>query len=395
MSDNFSGCQSSRLSQATVFHLSSFYFYYFAFLGCLLPFWPLYLKSLGFSGYQVGVAHAVFLGTKIFAPSLAGVISDLTGFRIRLIRCSLMMTGVSFALFLLGFDYAELLIISALYSFFWNAILSQFEAYTLDSLAENSSVYSKIRMWGSIGFITLALILGRVFEWYGLSLLPLIMLSLIGLAFITSVNLSETPGAVLVNQDERESIIPLLKNKGVVSFLLVCLFMQISHGPYYSFYSLYMKGFGYSSGYIGFLWAFGVISEVILFWFFPKLLKRFAVYFLLQASILLSVIRWLLISMFPEQPGLILLAQALHAFSFGCLHVVSMVYVQRFFSKGFSGRGQALYSGVSYGLGGAIGAYLSGFLWEEVDHAQLFQVAALFSVLAAAFAVGLRGVGKN
>jgi PPP family 3-phenylpropionic acid transporter len=306
-----------------------------------------------------------------------------------------MMTGVSFALFLLGFDYAELLIISALYSFFWNAILSQFEAYTLDSLAENSSVYSKIRMWGSIGFITLALILGRVFEWYGLSLLPLIMLSLIGLAFITSVNLSETPGAVLVNQDERESIIPLLKNKGVVSFLLVCLFMQISHGPYYSFYSLYMKGFGYSSGYIGFLWAFGVISEVILFWFFPKLLKRFAVYFLLQASILLSVIRWLLISMFPEQPGLILLAQALHAFSFGCLHVVSMVYVQRFFSKGFSGRGQALYSGVSYGLGGAIGAYLSGFLWEEVGHTQLFQVAALFSVLAAAFAVGLRGVGKN
>lgn len=369
--------------------LSSFYFFYFAFLGCLLPFWPIFLKDLGVSGYYIGLVQAVFLSTKIFAPSLAGFISDTTGLRIRLIRFGVVAAGMCFALFLLDFSLVQLLLYSCLYSLFWNAILSQFEAYTLDSLGSKASKYSRIRMWGSLGFIALSLGLGWLFEFTSIEWLPLIMLGMIFLAALVSFSL---PELVVTSSDAAKtsvaSIIPLLRKREIQAFLLICLLMQVSHGPYYSFFSLYMKEYGYSTSFVGGLWALGVMAEVVLFLIFPSWVKRVGAYFLLKLSILLSVLRWWLIAGLPENELVISLAQLLHAFSFGCLHVVSMMYVQRFFSKEFSGRGQALYSGVSFGLGGALGALFSGFLWEGFEHSLLYVlagVAALCSMLVVSY----------
>jgi len=388
MTKSSSTCSGSS-SAATVL-LSSFYFYYFAFLGCLLPFWPIYLKELGFSGFEVGLAHAVFLGTKVLAPSVAGVISDRTGFRIRLIRVGVVGAGVGFSLFLLGFELFELIMVTTFYSVFWNAILSQFEAYTLESLGEKAVKYSRIRMWGSIGFIVLALGLGSLFEVVSLSWLPWIMLGVILLAALISFYLPE----ISTNEPSSAhvSVLPLLRKREILCFLAVCLLMQISHGPYYSFYSLYMKEYGYSHSLVGSFWAIGVISEVLLFLVFPSWVKKVGAYLLLQVSILLSVVRWLLLGFFPEYISLVVIAQTLHAFSFGCLHVVSMVYVQQFFAREFSGRGQALYSGVSFGLGGALGALLSGYLWSITSHSVLFFVAAAFSCLSVLCARRIKGV---
>ncbi len=50
-----------------------------------------------------------------------------------------------------------------------------------------------------------------------------------------------------------------------MSFLLVCFLLQASHAPYYTFYTLYLSDFGYSKTLIGFLWALGVLFEVIIF----------------------------------------------------------------------------------------------------------------------------------
>ncbi|WP_284381693.1 MFS transporter [Litoribrevibacter albus] len=365
------------MQSATAVPLSLFYFFYFSFLGCLLPFWPVFLEGQGFTGYQIGLVQSIFLGTKIFAPSVAGWISDRTGFRARVIRVGVLGAGTFFSLFLLDFSLYELLIYSALYSVFWNAILSQFEAYTLESLGNRAHLYSKIRMWGSIGFIVLSLGLGGLFDFVSISWLPIIMVSIVLCAGLVSFSLSE-----LRNEDEvfsgarTKSVLPLLKRSNVAAFLVICLLTQASHGPYYSFYSLYLKEFDYSSGVIGGLWALGVVSEVVLFLIFPSWVRRVGPYFLLKLSIGLTAVRWMMIGVLPDSLLFIALSQILHAFSFGCLHVVSMMYVQKFFSKEFSGRGQALYSGVSFGLGGAIGAFFSGVMWEILVHGMLFYVAA-------------------
>ncbi len=82
----------------------------------------------------------------------------------------------------------------------------------------------------------------------------------------------------------------------------------------------------------------------------------------------MAVVRWVLIALFPQQLWLMLLAQLLHAATFGIYHATAIALIQRYFPGSHQGKGQALYSSLSFGAGGAIGAFtaaLSGSRWER------------------------------
>ena len=64
---------------------------------------------------------------------------------------------------------------------------------------------------------------------------------------------------------EHSPIWHVIKQRKVLAFLAVCFLMLCSHGPYYTFYTIYLEEQGYSSYMIGILWAVGVLAEVIIF----------------------------------------------------------------------------------------------------------------------------------
>lgn len=377
----------SKAERIPTARLSSFYFFYFAFLGCLLPFWPLFLTDRGFSGYEIGLVHAVFLGTKIIAPTIWGAISDKFDIRIGIIRFGVVTAAFFFCGYLFEFDLQGLLLLSVAYSFFWNAILSQFEAYTLTVLDQKSDWYSRLRLWGSVGFIVFSLSLGAWFDWFDIGHLPVLMLLVMVSVALVSFSLSEVSfGAhseAHLDQDKR--FLSVLTSKPVYCFFAICLLLQMSHGAYYSFFSLYLEQFDYSRLEIGALWALGVIAEIFLFIYFHKIIKAKGAFFVLSASAVLTFIRWLLIAAFPTNYPIIIFAQILHAFSFASLHAVCMVYIQHFFPPHLSGRGQAVYSGFTFGLGGAVGALVSGSLWELLPSYSLFVFSSFVAVISLLF----------
>ena len=158
--------------------------------------------------------------------------------------------------------------------------------------------------------------------------------------------------------------------------------MQLSHGPYYNFYYIYLKQFNYSSTALGWLWALGVIAEVILFIFMHKLMPKYGPRFLLIMALLLTTLRWILIGRYVENIGIVIFSQCLHAASFGLYHAVAIELFHRNFKGKLQGRGQALYSAVSFGAGGAVGTLLSGFYWDVYSPQTIFSVAALTSFSA-------------
>jgi len=175
-------------------------------------------------------------------------------------------------------------------------------------------------------------------------------------------------------------------------FLAACFLMQASHGPYYTFYTLYMEDHGYSRGLIGQLWALGVVAEISLFLLVPRFLPRLGAPRVLLASLALAALRWAIIGTQPEHLGIMLFAQLLHAASFGSFHAAAMHLVHRFFVGRHQGRGQALYSSLSFGAGGAVGSLASGYLWESAGGGNTYLVAAAVAgVAAVAVGVGLRG----
>jgi PPP family 3-phenylpropionic acid transporter len=362
--------------------LSSFYFFYFCLLGGTAPFLALYFHHLGFSSARIGELVAIPMLMRCVAPNLWGWLGDRSGKRLQIVRFGALCTALSFAGIFLGHSYAWLALVMAGHAFFWHAVLPQFEVITLAHLGERTASYSRIRLWGSIGFICTVVGLGRLFDWASLDCYPwallAIMLGIIGASWWVpnaqpAWHHAEAPAGGFLAQ---------LRRTGVIAFYVCVCLMQLSHGPYYTFITLHLETLGYSRGLIGQLWALGVVAEVLLFLVMPRLLGRFSLRQVLAASFLLAALRWLLLGNLAGHLGVLLFAQLLHAATFGSFHAAAIHFVQRSFQARQQGQGQALYAALA-GSGGALGALYSGYSWSSLGPAWTFAIASLAALGAA------------
>ncbi len=373
--------------------LSGFYLFYFASLGALVPYWGLYLKSLGFDVTQIGQMIAILLATKVVAPNVWGWLADYTGNRMPIVRLTSLLAVLTFAGVFLDSGFWWLVCVMTAFSFFWNASLPQFEATTMNHLGEDTHRYSGIRLWGSVGFILAVALLGPVLDRWGAGLLPVIVLALFAFIWLGSLSVPESAAAYLPL--DQAPLMHVLRRPLVLSLLCVCFLVQASHGPYYAFYTLYLEDAGYSTAVIGQLWALGVVAEIGVFLVMPVLLPRFGARRLLLFAVTLTLLRWLLIAGFVDQPAVIVFAQTLHAASFGLYHAVAIFMIHSLFTGVHQGRGQALYSSVSFGAGGAVGSLVSGYLWTGMGPQAMYLMAAGVSLVAVAVVYfGIRPVGE-
>lgn len=373
---------------APYWRLSGFYFFYFASLGALLPYWNPYLKSLGYSSVQIGLLMAIVMGTKIVAPNLWGWLADHSGKRMTIVRLASLLSVICFAGVFISSNYGWLIVVMISFSFFWNASLPQFEATTMNHLGTETHAYNTIRLWGSIGFILFAVGLGYLVDWQGQFIVPISLCVLFLFIWLSSLMVPEhaSPHVTRQAQPFRE----VLARREVKALLLSCFLVQVSHGPYYTFFSIYLEESGYASVLIGQLWALGVIAEIVMFLFMYRLLPRLGSRNLLLVAFVLTTLRWMLLALFVDSLFMLVFIQLLHAASFGIVHAVAIHLIHRFFTGQHQGKGQALYSSLSFGAGGAVGSLYSGFIWESLGPVWVFMIAALFSLMA--LLVSWRGI---
>lgn len=377
--------------------LSSFYGLYFSLIGCIMPFWGLYLQHRSFSAEEIGILLALFSSIRIFAPNLWAALTHWLSDKFQPIQ--FMRFGSVFMLLCFtGIYWVEafwqLAIVMLCYGFFWSAILPQYETLTLDHIRSNLDLYSSIRLWGSVGFIVIVSLLGWAFDFLSIGYLPLIMLALMLLISLNGFFLPPAsssfpeledqydPSLQVIEYDEAGRIDMAEKKIALLSFLIITLLLQISHGPYYVFFSIHLQQLDYGNWAIGLFWSLGVIAEIIIFWQLAFFTQRFSLRELVILSLLLTAIRWLLTAYFAHYPLILFFSQCLHGFSFGLLHAVSIKYLALFFPGRQQLHGQALYSGIGFGLGGAIGAYLAGLTWLDLGAAWVFFAAAVVALIA-------------
>jgi PPP family 3-phenylpropionic acid transporter len=141
------------------------------------------------------------------------------------------------------------------------------------------------------------------------------------------------------------------------------------------------------------LWSLGVVAEIVVFIFLPQLFRRFALSTILVASFGCAVARFLLLGWLADALWLVVIAQLLHAATFGAFHAAAVAAVHRVLPQAAHARGQALFSGVTYGAGGAVGALAAGWLWELGGPGLAFSFSALSGLAGLHFARGLRRAG--
>jgi len=323
---------------------------------------------------------ATLMVTKLIAPNIWGWIADHTGRHLAVIRFSTVCMLGMFCLVFLVKDFWPLMFVMIGFSFFWNAGLPQFEAVTLQHLGDDHARYGNVRLWGSVGFIVAVVALGPLLDIFPATIVPPVVLGLYVLMLLLSFAIPNPP--TVIHAEVAVRIWTTLKRPEVWALLLVCCLVQLSHGPYYTFFTIYLEDHGYSRGLAGVLWSLGVAAEIFVFLTMPNLLARIGARRLMLIAVTSTILRWLLIGLYVDQTALLIVAQLLHMTSFGLYHAVAIHWIHRFFVGRQHGRGQALYSSLSFGLGGAAGAWAAGYLWVGVGPTWMFVLASLAAFLA-------------
>lgn len=373
--------------------LSSYYFFYFAAVGAVIPYLGLYLQSLSFDALQIAQVVAVLSLARIVSPPFWAWLADRRGQFLGYVQLASLLSMFFAVGYLWLTDYLQLLWLTWWMGFFWHAALPPMESLTLKTLESDLSLYSRIRLWGSVGFIVAVLGLGMFFDRLGFEYFPQLMLLAFILMVLSAWWNKPTASHALVSLS-LSGLGGVLKQPMVWLLLAVAFFNQLSHGVYYAFYSILLNEKGFDATIIGWLWTLGVLAEIALFWVFGGWIHRFSIRVWLMIASVLTIIRWSAIAVFADVLPILMVAQLLHAASFAVFHAVMVQWLHQTFA-GYLVQGQALYSSLTYGLGGVLGSLLAGYAWVWGQGLVTFSVAALSATLALVLVFFLPSQGHN
>ena len=362
--------------------LGGYYFFYYATVGAFMPYWAPYLTARGFSATEVGVAYALAGVERAVMPFVWGWIADHSGKHIQLVRGTSLASLFLFLLIPFAEGTLQIMVAMLAYNLFWQALLPQFEAVSLVHLQHTRGDYSRVRLWGSVGFVVAVLSLGPLLDWLGILPLPWLVGSLFAGMALASFLVPETRAAPLpADAPPAEGLKTVLRRPEVIGLLVACLCSQMSFAPYYNFFTLFLERHGHARSVAGVLWAVGVVAEIGLFVYMSRIIARVGARRLLLLALAVTVLRWVSTVLLADSLPALVVIQLSHALTFGAYHACAMHYVFRLFPARLQGRGQALYNAAAYGIGGAVGSLGAGWIWDHVRPEAPFWIAAGIAAL--------------
>jgi PPP family 3-phenylpropionic acid transporter len=363
--------------------LSTYFGAYFLYVGAFVPYFALYLAARGFGAAEIALVMAMPQLARIVAPSFWGWLADRSGAARAIVVGSVAALLAGYALLGAVEGVLAVALVLLAMSLASAGALPLVEALTLSTIAGRPDRYGPIRLWGSVGFIAGVLGTGLWLDAHApQTLLPVLMVLLV-LALGVSLGLPpwRAPHAA---EGQVARLADVLRRVEVRAFFAACFCMAAAHGALYGFFSLHAQALGYSKSAIGALWTLGVLAEIGVFLAWPRLTRRWSLRLLLVASFLCAGARFLAIGWGTHLLALLIVAQLLHAATFGVHHAASVAAVQRLFPGRLHATGQTLYSSLSYGLGGGAGLLAAGWTWEALGAGASFTLSAAFALAGAA-----------
>ena len=358
--------------------LSAYYFFYFGFVGAFSPYFTLYLQSLRFTATDIAILMSLMQVMRILAPNLWGWLAERLGVPVLIVRVSAVASLAGFALFFLTTEFAGIFVGMALMAFFWSAALPLIESVTFTHLGAQGHRYGNIRVWGSVGFIVAVLGIGHALDYLPIDsmlwMTASVLAGIVVCAFLVPDAVRPPAGRMQVSLRET------LGRPEVRALLGACFFMSAAHGALYVFYSIYLVDNGYGKALVGWMWTLGVLAEIVVFLFMPRLMKRYSLRAILLFSFVAAVLRFLLIGWGVGNLAVLLFAQLLHGATFGAYHAAAIAAVNQWFPGKLQSRGQALYGSLSFGAGGMAGGLASGLTWDTIGPAWTYSLGSAFAL---------------
>lgn len=360
-------------------------------------FFAAWLAFKGLDGLQI----AIILGVSQFFKAVFGPVGALfaDGFRYKKTPILYMnLFGLFSVLFLFVVDgYWAIMVVTILYSISIAAIMPILDGLAMQGATIYKFDYGRTRLWGSLGFMVAAILCGIIVENLGLDALVYWLLFAAVFMLVCGSFLPVLPEVTLEDAPSNDIKKPkfdmagatnLIKNPVFITILVTISFILSSHAVYYGFSTIHWHKIGYSSDIIGFLWAVGVVAEVIFFAFSNKIMANFGPRRLLILGAIAAIIRWGVIAYDP--PIYVLFAaQTLHAFTFAATYLGSLHLINKSVPSHLISTAMAISASLNAGIFMSIAMFLGGLLYNDyANWAYLF--AALLGVIGLVMALGLK-----
>ena len=349
--------------------LASFYFFYFAIVGVYVIFLPKVLAMAFYTPSEIGLILGAAPLVRFLLPFAFTKYLHLDKKSFNLSIFTMFLSAIAFYFSIHNF-YALFLSNIGL-GIGMSLILPYIEMLALEHLGK--AKYGKVRLFGSIGFILVALVLVKYLNSIHIALLYLLILTAITAVFAFVLVLKNHQTSE--KKEETKNDIKLFTHW---KLWLSLMLMQMSFGAFYNFFTLYETAHGISLEMTINLWVFGVIVEIVMLYMQGRLL-HFNLLSILEVTIFSAVVRWFLLFLYPQNLAVLFFAQSLHALSFALFYSASISYLHQFYrSKVLA---QQFYSGITFGLGGFAGAIVFGYVYEYFP-AYTFLLASFLALCA-------------
>ncbi|MEA3491392.1 MAG: MFS transporter [Campylobacterota bacterium] len=358
--------RSNRLSPPLEIPLALFYFFYFSLVGIYVIFMPKVLLSFGYTNAEVGVVYAAAPFMRFLIPFVFRRFITLDH---KVFLLSLIFILFGSLIFLVTVEnFWAYLSANLLFGAAMGISLPYVETISLHTLSKNR--YGKVRLYGSIGFMVIAIWLGQVLS-----------LPYEALYYLATVALLTLLSGVMIAYYDRNTTLEMTEDNRNFSLMLYPWFwisiflMQVGFGGFYSFFTIYETAHGVSLEITSWMWSFGVICEIVMLYFQGPLLQRNLLN-ILKAATLITAFRWLLLYLFPDSVPMTFASQSLHAVSFALYHTAAISYVFTLYKQ--KRLAQQFFLGIAFGLGGSVGALLAGQIYGEA----MFLIEAIIALFA-------------
>jgi PPP family 3-phenylpropionic acid transporter len=365
----------------------TFYFLYFAAIASLLPFFVLFYQGLGFNGTQIGLLTGVPpLITLIALPFWTGL-ADAKRWHKFVMGLGIFVSVVTILLLPSLTGFAVVFITIVLFYIFLSPVSALADSATMTMLGEERAMYGRIRLGGTIGFGLFAPIAGVLVQNYGLKI-GFWSFSVIMLAnFFISQKFSH--GSHEAETSKNGGIRVFLTSRRWINFLFLAFLGGIGATSAASYLFPYMAELGANESTMGVALTIASLTEIPIFFFGNRFVRKFGSYGLLILALLLLGVRSLLFAA-VSVPWLVLIVQVFGGMLFPAMWSAGVSYADEHAPAGLKSSAQGLFGAMAFGVGSAFSGFVSGPLLESVGGRGMFLVLGVVILAGLALAEGIR-----
>ena len=361
-----------------------------------MPFMAVWFKAYGMNGAAMGLIFALPMIARVFTSPFIAVMAERANNR----RSAFVVLSLIAAI---GFILLWLMREAETARFWWflllwgigstaSAALNPFCDILTHQMADRKGFDFGIpRAFGSFAFVVAAILMGYALNQVHVDtiIFAISLFSLLGAAYalwilpVPETVIEDVPKAHAPKTSDRLRV--LMQNRVFIALVCAVGLIQASHGFHYSFSTLIWKSQGISVGLCGWLWAIGVIAEIIYMAFGQPIRKALSPQVILMMAGVVTIIRWAALYFAPPLWALWPL-QILHGISFGATYMAGLALLKLVVPSGYESIAQFLVTGVGIGMLTGFSSLVSGPLYDAYATGG-YAVMTLIAMVGLCFAI--------